>query len=149
MMIVVASDHGGYALRKEIVRHLREKGITAVERGSQDGETYDYPVAAAEACELVCSGEARFAVLVCGTGVGISIAANKMRGIRAAVCTDAYTAEYSRRHNDANALCLGERVTGAGAAISALESFIAADFDGGRHARRLGLIDDMENAALI
>ena len=115
-MIIIGSDHGGYELRKELAEHLREKGFTVEETGSINGESVDYPNVAEEVCGKVISGEAEKAVLICGTGIGISIAANKIDGIRAALCTDCYMAKYTRLHNNANVLCLGGRVIGPGLA---------------------------------
>ncbi|MBQ4364572.1 MAG: ribose 5-phosphate isomerase B [Oscillospiraceae bacterium] len=144
-MIIIGSDHGGYELRKELAEHLREKGFTVEETGSINGESVDYPNVAEEVCGKVISGEAEKAVLICGTGIGISIAANKIDGIRAALCTDCYMAKYTRLHNNANVLCLGGRVIGPGLACEIADTFFSTDFEGGRHQRRIDLISALEN----
>ena len=144
-MIIIGSDHGGYELRKELAEHLREKGFTVEETGSINGESVDYPNVAEEVCGKVISGEAEKAVLICGTGIGISIAANKIDGIRAALCTDCYMAKYTRLHNNANVLCLGGRVIGPGLACEIADTFFSTDFEGGRHQRRIDLITALEN----
>lgn len=143
-MIVIACDQGGFSLKKKLINYLSEKKIAFIEKGCMSGENCDYPLVAKEACRPVQTGEADSAVLICGTGVGISMAANKMKGIRAAVCSDVYTAKYARLHNDANALCLGGRVTGSGAAIMILETFLETGFEGGRHERRVSQIMEIE-----
>ena len=143
-MIIIGSDHGGFELRKELAEHLRAKGFLVDETGSENGESVDYPDVAKEACAKVISGEAEKAVLICGTGIGISIAANKIDGIRAALCTDCYMAKYTRLHNNANVLCLGGRVIGAGLACEIADTFFATDFEGGRHQRRIDKIAALE-----
>ncbi|MBQ3919204.1 MAG: ribose 5-phosphate isomerase B [Oscillospiraceae bacterium] len=143
-MIIIGSDHGGFELRKELAEHLRAKGFLVTEAGSENGESVDYPDVAQEVCAKVISGEAEKAVLICGTGIGISIAANKIDGIRAALCTDCYMAKYTRLHNNANVLCLGGRVIGAGLACEIADTFFATDFEGGRHQRRIDKISALE-----
>ena len=143
-MIIIGSDHGGFELRKELAEHLRAKGFLVTEAGSENGESVDYPDVAQEVCAKVISGEAEKAVLICGTGIGISIAANKIDGIRAALCTDCYMAKYTRLHNNANVLCLGGRVIGAGLACEIANTFFATDFEGGRHQRRIDKIAALE-----
>ncbi|MBR4223781.1 MAG: ribose 5-phosphate isomerase B [Oscillospiraceae bacterium] len=140
-MIMIGSDHGGYALRKELVEHLREQGYEVSETGSVNGESVDYPDVAKEVCAKVLSGEAEKALLICGTGIGISMAANKIRGIRAALCTDCYMAEFTRRHNNANVLCMGGRVTGPGTACKIADTFLTTEFEGGRHQRRIDKLE--------
>lgn len=143
-MIAIGSDHAGFALKQEIIAHLREKGTEILEMGCMDGKSCDYPQVAKEVCDEVTSGRAELAVLVCGTGLGISIAANKCKGIRAAVCTDCYMAKYTRLHNNANVLCLGGRVIGGGLACEIADTFLATDFEGGRHQRRVDQITALE-----
>ena len=143
-MIIIGSDHGGFELRKELAEHLRAKGFLVTEAGSENGESVDYPDVAQEVCAKVITGEAEKAVLICGTGIGISIAANKIDGIRAALCTDCYMAKYTRLHNNANVLCLGGRVIGAGLACEIADTFFATDFEGGRHQRRIDKISALE-----
>ncbi len=144
-MIAIGSDHGGFALKGDITAWLKEKNIPYLEFGCMDGESCDYPLVAQEVCSRVINGSADKAVLICGTGIGISIAANKIKGIRAAVCTDTYMAKYTRLHNNANVLCLGGRVLGTGSALEIVETFINTGFEGGRHQRRVSQIEDIEN----
>jgi ribose 5-phosphate isomerase B len=146
-MIYIGSDHAGFPLKQEMMKFLSEKGLSYKECGCLDGKSFDYPIAAKETCEAMLADDSSndtFAILVCGTGIGISIAANKIKGVRAAVVTDAYTAEMSRRHNNANAICFGARVTGAGVALSALEKYLETSFEGGRHERRVNQIMSLE-----
>ncbi|MDE6132370.1 MAG: ribose 5-phosphate isomerase B, partial [Oscillospiraceae bacterium] len=119
--------------------------IPFVEFGCMNGESCDYPIVAEEVCSRIINGEAELGVLVCGTGIGISMAANKVKGIRAALCTDSYMAKYTRLHNDANVLCLGGRVIGGGVAAEIVETFLNTDFEGGRHQRRVDQIISLEN----
>jgi len=143
-MIAIGSDHAGYDLKVQVMAHLDEKGVKYHDIGCYNGEPIDYPVVAKDACEKVAKGEFRFAILICGTGIGISIAANKVSGIRAAVCSDYFTAKYTRLHNDANVLCMGGRVIGAGVASEIVDIFLNTEFEGGRHQRRVSLIMDIE-----
>ena len=110
-----------------------------------DGEPCDYPNMAKTVCELVNSGECEKGILICGTGIGMSIAANKIKGIRAALCSDTFSAKYTRLHNDANIMCIGARTIGSGLACELAEVFLSTDFEGGRHQRRINIITDMEN----
>lgn len=143
-MIAIGSDHGGYELKGEVIAWLKENNIPYVEFGCMDGKSCDYPLVAQEVCDRVIKGSAEYAILICGTGIGISIAANKIDGIRAALCTDTYMAKYTRLHNNANVLCMGGRVLGAGAALEIVDTFLHTGFEGGRHQRRIDLISDME-----
>lgn len=140
-MIVLASDHAGVALKADIVRLLEARGETCHDLGPTDDAPADYPSFAHRLAAEILSGRADRGVLICGTGIGMSMAANRHAGIRAAVCHDAYTAEMARRHNDANVLCMGGRVVGAGVAAQIVEVFLGTDFEGGRHRRRVGLIE--------
>ncbi|MBS6585440.1 MAG: ribose 5-phosphate isomerase B [Eubacterium sp.] len=142
-MIAIGSDHAGYALKCEMIKHLEEKGVEFIDCGC-NGESVDYPDIAEKTCEKVTSGEADKAILICGTGVGISISANKIKGIRAALCGDWYSAKYTRLHNDANVLCMGGRVIGAGLAAEIVDVFLDTEFEGGRHARRVEKIMKLE-----
>lgn len=144
-MIAIGSDHAGYSLKKEIIAWLNENNMPFVEFGCMNGESCDYPLVAEEVCSRIVNGEAEFGILICGTGIGISMAANKVKGIRAALCTDSYMAKYTRLHNDANVLCMGGRVIGAGVAAEIVETFLNTDFEGGRHQRRVDQITDIEN----
>lgn len=141
-VIAIGSDHAGYELKNAVIKHLDDIGVKYINLGCLDGSSCDYPVVAREVCAKITDGTVKLAILVCGTGIGISIAANKINGIRAAVCTDAYTAKYTRLHNDANVLCLGGRVTGPGVAEEMVDIFLSTDFEGGRHERRVSLIEN-------
>lgn len=142
-MIAIGSDHAGYALKCEIIKFLEEKGVEYNDCGC-NGESVDYPDIAEKTCAEVTSGRADKAILICGTGVGISISANKIKGIRAALCGDWYSAKYTRLHNDANVLCMGGRVIGAGLACEITDVFLSTKFEGGRHARRVEKIMKLE-----
>lgn len=144
-MIAIGSDHGGYELKQTVTAWLREKNIPFVEFGCMDGKSCDYPLVASEVCGRIVNGSADKAILICGTGIGISMAANKIKGIRAALCTDTYMAKYTRLHNNANVLCMGGRVTGSGSAVEIVETFLNTAFEGGRHQRRVDQISDLEN----
>lgn len=141
-VIAIGSDHAGYELKNAVIKHLDDIGVKYINLGCLDGSSCDYPVVAREVCAKITDGTVKLAILVCGTGIGISIAANKIKGIRAAVCTDAYTAKYTRLHNDSNVLCLGGRVTGPGVAEEMVDIFLSTDFEGGRHERRVSLIEN-------
>ena len=145
MKIAIGSDHAGFTLKEEIRMHLDEIGIEYVDCGVYDTASADYPIQAKVTCEKITSGECERGILCCGTGIGISMAANKVKGIRAACCSDYFSAKYTRLHNDANILCMGARVIGAGAALELVDVFLTTDFEGGRHQRRVDLITDMEN----
>ena len=143
-MIGIGSDHGGYALKQEIMKHLTERGLEYKDFGTYTEDSCDYPVYGEAVGRAVASVEFERGIVICGTGIGISIAANKVRGVRAALCGDCYSAEMTRRHNDANILALGARVLGAGLALKIVDTFLDTGFDGGRHAHRVALIGDIE-----
>ncbi|MBR6918383.1 MAG: ribose 5-phosphate isomerase B [Clostridia bacterium] len=143
-LIAVACDHGGFALKGEILSHLDEEGIKYRDFGTYSTDSCDYPDFAEAACLAVKSGECAKAILICGTGIGISIAANKIPGIRAACCSDTFSARYTRMHNDANALCFGGRVVGAGLACDMVDLFLETEFEGGRHQKRIDKITALE-----
>ena len=143
--VALAADHGGYELKEAIRKHLDEFGVAYKDFGSYTGEACDYPDMAEAACRAVVAGECDKALLFCGTGVGISMSANKIRGIRACCCSDAFSAEYTRRHNDANALCMGGRVVGPGLGIYLVDLFLNTPFEGGRHQRRIDKMMALEN----
>ncbi len=143
--VALAADHGGYALKDSIKAFLQAKGVEVVDFGVNGPESCDYSDCALPACEAVVSGRCGCALLFCGTGVGISIAANKVRGMRACCCSDAFSAEYTRLHNDANALCLGGRVVGPGLAELLVDLFLNTEFEGGRHQRRVDKTMALEN----
>ncbi len=142
--LVVASDHAGLALRAEAIKVARARGLEVEDLGPFTTDSVDYPDQAVRVGEALAAGRARFALLVCGTGIGMSIAANKLPGVRAALCRTEYEARMARAHNDANVLCLGERVTGAGLAAAIVEAFLATPFEGGRHARRVEKLDALD-----
>jgi len=135
--LALASDHGGLALKAALVARLRAWGQAVVDLGTDGPAPVDYPDFAALVAGGVAAGRYRLGILVCGTGIGMSIMANRYAGVRAALCTSAYTARMARAHNDANVLCLGERVTGPGEAEDILRAFLDTPFEGGRHARRV------------
>ena len=142
-MTAIGSDHGGFALKEEIKKHLEERGIEYKDFGTYSEESCDYPVYGRAVARAVADGECDRGIIVCGTGIGISIAANKVGGIRAALCTDCFMAEMARLHNDANILALGARVVGAGLALKIVDTFLDTGFsDGERHKRRISLIED-------
>lgn len=143
-MIAIGCDHAAVNLKKAIMAHLNEKQIPYIDLGT-DGASCDYPNIAKAVCEKILSGEAEKGILLCGTGIGMSIAANKFKGIRAAVCSDCFSVRYTRLHNNANVLCMGERVIGQGLALELVDIFLETGYEGGRHQRRLDLITDIEN----
>ncbi len=143
-MIALGSDHAGYDLKMAVAQYLTEKGIEFIDCGCYEGEACDYPNAARDTCKKVVDGTCDKALLFCGTGIGISMAANKVKGIRACACSDYFSAKYTRLHNDANVLCLGGRVVGAGLACELVDIFLTTEFEGGRHQRRVDLITAME-----
>lgn len=145
MKLAIGCDHGGIELKLEIVKHLEERGIELVDFGIKEYQSVNYPEIALPLAKAVASGECDRGILVCGTGIGMSIAANKVKGIRAAVCSDHFSAKYTRLHNDANILCLGGRVIGPGVANEMVDLFIDTEYEGGRHATRVQMITDIEN----
>jgi ribose 5-phosphate isomerase B len=145
-MIALGSDHAGVQLKASIAEQLRSKGIDVKDYGTYDESSCDYPDYAQKVGEAVVNGEAERGILICGTGVGISIAANKVPGVRAALCGDTFTARLSREHNNSNVLCLGARVVGAGLAGDIVDAWLDGQFEGGRHQRRLDKITDLERA---
>lgn len=145
MKIAIGSDHGGIHLKETLKGCLKAQGIEIHDLGTYTEASCDYPDIAEAVCREVTGGAADKGILVCGTGIGVSIAANKIHGIRAALCTDVFSAEMSREHNDANVLCMGERVTGPGLGERILAAWLASDFAGGRHERRVKKIMTLEN----
>lgn len=142
-MIALGSDHAGFPLKQEIIKHLEERGLEFKDYGCLDESSCDYPEYAKAVANAVAVGECEKGILVCGTGIGISIAANKVKGIRAAVCTDCFTAEATRLHNDANILAMGARVVGGGLALKIVDTFLDTEFSNDeRHIRRINLIED-------
>lgn len=143
--VALAADHAGYPLKEALIEHLSSRGIRTVDCGTDSTESCDYPDYAAAGCKMVLGGKADFVILCCGTGIGMSIAANKLHGIRAACCSDTFSAKYTRLHNNANVLCLGARVVGTGLACELVDVFIDTDFEGGKHQRRIDKITVLEN----
>ena len=143
-MIALANDHSGIALKEEIKKLLDKRGLEYKDFGTNTEASVDYPIYGESVAKAVVSGECERGIIICGTGIGISIAANKVRGARAALCTDCFMAEMTRRHNDANILALGARVVGHGLALKIVETFLDTEFEGGRHARRVDIISAIE-----
>jgi ribose 5-phosphate isomerase B len=143
--ICIASDHAGFALKRAVLVALEGRGHPIVDLGTNGPESVDYPDFATRVARAVQGGQAALGVLICGTGIGMSIVANKYRGIRAALCTSEFEAKMARAHNDANVLCLGERVVGPGLAKSIVEAFVDTAFEGGRHLARVQKIQDAED----
>ena len=140
-MIVIASDHAGVDLKVRILENLRDGGYEMLDLGPPDSSSVDYPDFGHKVAAAVVTGEAKAGILICGTGIGMSMTANRHPGVRAALCHDAFTAEMARRHNDANVLCVGARVIGGGVAEQVVEVFLSTSFEGGRHQRRVDLIE--------
>ena len=143
-MIALGCDHGGYALKEHIKTYLEGKGLSYKDFGTFSTDSCDYPVFGRAAAEAVASGECDRGIVICTTGIGISITANKVKGIRCALCGDPLSAEMTRRHNDANMLAMGAGIVGPNLAERIVEVFLNTEFEGGRHARRVGLITEME-----
>ena len=140
----MGSDHGGFQMKKELAVFIESLGHEVIDIGSYTDESVDYPIYGRAAAEKVAGGEADCAVLICGTGFGLSLAANKVRGIRCVNCTDVYTAKLSRMHNDSNALSLGARVIGIETAKMIVETWLSAEFEGGRHLPRVNMLREIE-----
>lgn len=141
-MIALGCDHGGYELKQEIIKYLEKSGIEYKDFGTYNTEAVDYPIYAKKAAEAVVSGECDKGILICGTGIGISIAANKVKGIRAALCHDVFSAKATRQHNDANMLAMGARVIGPGLALEITKAFLETEFSNDeRHKRRISMLE--------
>ena len=144
--IIIGCDHAGFGLKGAVLAHLTEKGFDCIDVGTNSAESCHYPEFAHKLCVKIQNGEAPLGILICGTGIGMSMAANKHRGIRAAACSDIFSAKYTRLHNDANVLCIGERVVGAGLAIELVDAFVDTEFEGGKHKTRIDMFEAFENA---
>jgi len=142
-MIAIGCDHAGYELKKEFITYLKEKNYDFIDLGC-DGESCDYPNIAKAVSEKISSGEVEKGILICGTGIGMSIAANKIKGIRASLCSDSFSTRFTRLHNDSNVMCIGARVIGTGLALELLEIFLTTEYEGGRHQKRLDIIKNFE-----
>ena len=143
-MLAIGSDHGGFELKNHIIKHLEERGIEYKDFGCFDESSVDYPDIAKAVGESVVSGECENGILICGTGIGISMAANKIKGVRAALCSDVYSAKMTKVHNNANIICMGGRVIGRELAFMIVDAWLDAEFEGGRHQQRIDKIHALE-----
>lgn len=146
MKIAIGCDHGGFEHKNAIAEHLKERGFRVTDFGIYENKSVDYPEIALKVANSVASGENTLGILVCGTGIGMSMAANKVNGIRAAAVSDHFSAKYTRLHNNANILCLGGRVIGVGTALELADLFVDTEFEGGRHQKRIDMITEIENS---
>lgn len=144
MKIAIGCDHGGLEHKNAIAEHLKELGFEVEDFGIYEQVSVDYPQIAKKVCQSIQKDDNELGILVCGTGIGMSIAANKFKGIRAAACSEHFSAKYTRLHNNSNVLCLGGRVIGVGTAVELAELFVKTEFEGGRHQRRVDMITDIE-----
>ena len=140
--IVLGADHAGVNLKEKLCAHLEELGFEIINVGTYSTESCDYPIYAGKVCKALQNGEADLGILVCGTGVGMSMAANKYKGIHAACCSDTFSARLTRIHNNANVICIGERVLGEGLAFDIIDAFVSAEFEGGKHLRRISMFEN-------
>lgn len=145
-MIAIGCDHGGLKIKNAVIEYFKMNGIAYTDFGCHTTESVDYPIYAHKVARAVADGKADYGVICCGTGIGVSMAANKVNGIRAAVCTDEFCAEMTRRHNNANVLCMGGRVIDEETAVKLADIFLHTEFEGGRHAKRVQMITDIENS---
>ena len=143
MLIAIASDHGGFELKEKVKEHLRERNVKFVDLGTNSTESVDYPVYGKACAEAVASGKAERGIVICGTGIGISMAANKIKGIRCGLCTSVEMAKLTRQHNNANMLAIGGRILETETALAIVDAFIDTEFEGGRHKRRTDMLDEM------
>ena len=148
MKIAIGNDHTAVEMKNHIKQYLEEKGYTLVNYGTDSEERIDYPIYGKKVADAVASGECDLGILICGTGIGISLAANKVKGIRAAVCSEPYSAEMTRRHNDANIIAFGARVVGPATAERIVDAFLEAEYEGGRHGVRVDMISAIEEGRL-
>ena len=146
MKIAIGCDHGGFEHKNAIAEHLKERGFEVTDFGIHENKSVEYPEIALKLANSVASGENTLGILVCGTGIGMSIAANKVNGIRAAAVSDHFSAKYTRLHNNANILCLGGRVIGVGTALELADLFVDTEYEGGRHQKRLDMITEIEKS---
>ena len=145
MKIAIGNDHVAVEMKEHIKMHLENKGFEVIDFGTNSNERCNYPIYGKKVAEAVASGECDFGVLICGTGVGISLTANKVKGIRAVVCSEPYTAKLSRQHNNTNIVAFGARVIGTATAEMIVDEFFSAEYEGGRHQKRIDMISDIEN----
>ena len=146
MKIAIGSDHGGFSVKEIAKPHLEKLGYEVIDFGTNTPDSCHYPIYAEKVARAVASGEADKGILICGTGIGMSIAANKVKGIRAAAVSDCFTAQATREHNDSNIICLGERIVGPGLAMRIVDTWLEASFQGGRHQTRVDMICELEEA---
>ncbi|MBQ9806228.1 MAG: ribose 5-phosphate isomerase B [Clostridia bacterium] len=144
--IALGCDHAGFEMKDAVIAHLNERGWDVIDVGTNSAESCDYPLFAHEVCKNIQEGNAELGILICGTGIGMSLVANKHRGIRAAACSDTFSARLTRVHNNANVLCFGTRVVGIGLALDLVDNFLDAEFEGGKHERRVNMITAYENS---
>lgn len=142
MKIIIGADHAGYLYKARLIEHLKKLGHEVANAGTDTGDSVDYPVYAKAVGKAVAAKEADFGILICGTGVGMSIAANKVKGVRASLCTDLVMAEYTRLHNNSNVLCMGARVSAYEMCEMITDKYLTTDFEGGRHQRRVDMIEE-------
>ena len=146
MKIVIGCDHAGFSIKNTVKAHLESKGFETIDVGTNSADSCHYPVYANALCEKILGGEAELGILICGTGIGMSMAANKHKGIRAACCSDTFSARLTREHNDANVLCFGERVVGIGLALDLVDAFVSAEYlNNGNHVTRVAMLSEIEN----
>ena len=149
MKIVIGCDHAGFNIKNAVKAHVEAKGYEVVDVGTYTSDSCHYPIYAHAACEKILSGECELGILICGTGIGMSMAANKHAGIRAAACENTFSARMTRMHNNANVLCFGERVVGIGLALDLCDAFLGAEYlNNGNHVTRVAMLKDIENGAL-
>ena len=144
--IALGCDHAGFEMKDAVIAHLNARGWEVLDVGTDSADSCDYPVFAHAACKNIQRGVCDLGILICGTGIGMSLVANKHRGIRAAACSDTFSARLTRVHNNANVLCFGTRVVGIGLALDLIDNFLDAEFEGGKHERRVNMITEIENA---
>lgn len=143
-ILSIGCDHAAYNLKQKLIPYLQEKGWDVIDVGTDSPDSCDYPVFASRVCENIQNDTCELGILICGTGIGMSMAANKHRGIRAAVCSDTFSARATRLHNNANVLCFGERVVGYGLACELLDAFLDTEFEGGKHQKRVDMLTAIE-----
>ncbi len=144
--IAIGCDHAGFAIKGAVIEHINSRGYDCVDVGTYSEESCHYPTYAEAVCEKILGGECALGILICGTGIGMSMAANKHKGIRAACCSDTFSAKLTREHNDANVLCFGERVVGVGLAIELVDAFLDAEYlNNGNHVTRVAMLKEIEN----
>ncbi len=144
MKVAIGSDHAGFEYKEMIKKYLEEKGFEVIDKGSYSSERTDYPIYAERVAKAVANGKVDRGILICGTGIGMSITANKIKGVRAALCQNDFMARMARKHNNSNILCLGQRVVGTDHALSIVDTFFSTEFEGGRHKNRIDLISKIE-----